>query len=570
MKKWLVENKWIAIIIGGALLIRLASLFFALPYSDVFGDELNNTIIAFKILENHSLILTPEMGGYLPPLYSYLLAPIYGLIGFLGIISGAFSGLLDFKEFVILHREWFLLPGRFLSALFGAGTVYLTYIFARKIFDKRVALLASFLLSISFLHVHESQVSHVWTPLVFFTVLGAYGFYCLSVSGERKWYWLAVISLGLGYAIGQIPIILYPFFIYAHFLFAVRTKTKFWNKNFIEANVLLMSLVAAFTFLNFYTVYKHFYDVLLALSQLIGWKPDFLANVRLMPSAIANFSLGNNWLFIFKSLFYDSPVVLLAALAGTAVVLRKFRIDARIVFLSVLPLYTLFVFSFIFYHFLCRYTLPAVPFLAISASYFVFWLWDRPFWKKSRVVLVFLIAAVSLYSLAASGLYSFKLLKPYTLSSAIEWVYGNIPSGKRVVADVYLNSNKAGIEFLQKYNMYGWLDTRKKYLLQMPEARYPDPNYFLIDTNLTDVASLPDKEKKADYGVVTFYSGEQEREQDKILDVFGPRELVFSLYPRGDKEYAKGLLNLEPHFFLGNIWSTRQIGPNVEIYRFVK
>ena len=125
-----------------ALLLRLSSVFFALPYADVFGDELPHTITTFKILNAKSLILPFEFNHYLPPLYSYLLLPIYGLIGVLGLIFNVFVSLADFKEFVILYREWFLAPGRILSAFFGAGTVYLIYLFAKKLFNKKVALLS--------------------------------------------------------------------------------------------------------------------------------------------------------------------------------------------------------------------------------------------------------------------------------------------------------------------------------------------------------------------------------------------------------------------------------------------
>jgi len=118
--------------------------------------------------------------------------------------------------------------------------------------------------------------------------------------------------------------------------------------------------------------------------------------------------------------------------------------------------------------------------------------------------------------------------------------------------------------------MYDWLDSRKKLLLETTETNYPQPNYFLIDTNLTDVQTLPAQERKADYGLISFYNQQQEEAALKNLDIFGRRELIFSLYPRGEKRYIKSLLNLEPHWFLGNIWSTRQIGPNVEIYKILK
>jgi hypothetical protein len=379
------------------------------------------------------------------------------------------------------------------------------------------------------------------------------------------------LSLGLGYSIGQIPIMFYPFFLIAHLLYVSKTKIKFWDRKFIEANAWLFGLVAIFTFLNFYTVYKHFYDVLLALSKILGLEEEILAVAPRIPSAtMYDFSIFKNWIFIAKTIFYNFPVVFLAAISGSVILFKKFKLDARNIFLIILPWYAIFIFSFIFYHFLCRYTLPIIPFLIIVASYFVFWLWNNALWKKSKIILVAFIVMISFYSLAASGLYSLKLLKSYTLSLAVEWIYKNVPTGSRMMSDLYLNSNKESLEFLEEHNMYSWLDVRKKYLLQMPEEKYPQPNYFLIDTNLTNVSSLPIEDKKMDYAEVSFYSKQQENEAINNLNVFGKREIVFSLYPKGEKKDTQSLLNLQPHFFLKNIWETNYIGPNVEIYKIIK
>ncbi len=553
-----------------ALLLRLSSVFFALPYADVFGDELPHTITTFKILNAKSLILPFEFNHYLPPLYSYLLLPIYGLIGVLGLIFNVFVSLADFKEFVILYREWFLAPGRILSAFFGAGTVYLIYLFAKKLFNKKVALLSAFLLVINFLHVHESQISHVWVPVVFFIVFSAYSFYSLYLSGKRKWYLLSVLGLGLGYAMGQIGIIFYPFFLLVHYL---HTKgKKFFNKNFIEANVWLLVILVLFTVLNFYTFHKHFYDAIAPIFNILGVEDKLLEKATWMSTEkVVKYSFLFNWSFMLRTIFYNSPIVFLFSILGAGVLLRKHKKDLRGVLLVGFPIFLLLFFSVIFYSFLCRYTLPVIPFMIILASYFVFWVYKKLF--NNKFVLVFLIVLVSGYSLLASGIYSYKLLKPYTVSSGIEWVYDNIPSGSRVVSDIYLNNNKESIELLQKYNEYNWIDSRKGYLLNMEESQYPQPNYLLIDTNLTDVNFLPEEEKIADYALIFFYDRngrEGEIKKNEILDVFGKREKVISFYPKGEKTYVESLLNLEPHLFLKNILETRYIGPNVEIYRFIK
>ncbi|MDD5032886.1 MAG: glycosyltransferase family 39 protein [Candidatus Pacebacteria bacterium] len=559
-------------ILAFAFFLRISGMFFGLLSGDVYGDEIGNTIAAFKIMEAKSPVFVFGMKNYLPPLFSYLLVPAYGLIGIFGMIFHVFASIADFKEFVILYKEWFLAPSRILSAIFGMGTVYLVYLFARKLFDEKIALFSAFLLAVDFLHLHESQIGHIWSPITFFTVFCAYSFFNLYLTGERKWYFFSAAALGLGYAIGQLPIIFYPFFVLAHYFYVKKIREKFLNKKFIEANIWLIALLFVFTLLNFYTIYKHFYDVILAVLEIVGLG-DFAVSIfpRTIPGIAHSFSLVGNWVYAAKTLFYDSPVFFTAAFFGGFFLLKKNKFSAQNVFLLFFPVYNLIVFSFLFYNFTYRYVLPLVPFIAIIVSFFVFYASDNLFaGTKKAFALPLLMLAVSSYSMAASLPYSFLLTKPYTVDEAVVWVYENVPSGNRVVSDVYLNSNRESLEFLKEYNQFNWLDTRKNYLLGLNDAEYPRPNYFLIDTNLTDVFSLPQKEKRADYALVFFYEEKDKKEKIKIVETFGKSELAAFFYPKEGGEFTKSLLNIRPHFFLKNILETRQIGPNVEIYKFLK
>ena len=571
-----IFKKPIFYIVLFAFLIRLSGLFFGLPQADVFGDEIVHTIIAFKILDAKSLILPFEFKHYLPPLYSYMLIPVYGLIGVLGMVFNFFSGIEGFTEFVILYREWFLAPSRILSAVFGAGTVYLIYLFAKKLFSEKVAILSAFLLAVNFLHVHESQIGHIWSPIVFFIVLSVYGFFRLYLTGERKWYIVSILGIGLGYAMGQIGIIFYPFFLLAHYLYVRKSlpdnkagNTKFLSKNFVEANIWLIAIIILFTVLNFYTVYKHFYDVALAFFKFLNLNFDYLPELSwVYPERVENFSISGNWIFITKTLFYNFPVIFIFSILGAFALFKKLKLDFRNILIFCLPIFTLIIFSFIFYSFLCRYTLPVIPFMIISASYAIFWIYEK---FNKKIILFFLLFLISLYSVLASGLYSYKLLKPYTVSMAVEWVYKNVSSESRVLSDIYINSNKESIEFLKENNMFNWVDTRKKYLSDMKDERYPEPSYFVIDTNLTDPLSLPEGERQVDYALISFYKKEGKEEENKkmkFLDAFGDREKMISFYPKIEKKYIESLINVTPHFFLKNIWGLKYIGPNVEIYKF--
>ena len=276
---------------------------------------------------------------------------------------------------------------------------------------------------------------------------------------------------------------------------------------------------------------------------------------------------------MFNTIFYTSPIVLIAAVSGFFVLLKKFKFtDLKNVFLIFIPLGYLLLSSLLYYEFNYRYVLPSIPFFIVSASFFVFWLYDKlPPVKIKSAIFVLLIALVSWYSIAASLLYSHKLLKPYTVSQGVRWFYGNIPDGSRVISAIYLNASKESVKFGEKYNKFNWVDTRKRHLLALSDQEYPRPSYFLINPNITDVAALPEEEKAADYFILTFYNKEKENEQVKILSEFkGEKELIAKFYPKEDKEETKNLLNFEPQWIIKTILKTRNIGPYVEIYKTIK
>jgi hypothetical protein len=553
-------------ILIGAFLLRLSALFFGLPYTDVFGDEIVHTVQAFKMMDARSLII-PFGDSFLPPLFSFMLMPIFGLIGIFGKLFGIFGGLADYKEFVLLYKELFLIPGRIISALFGTAAVYFSYLLAEKIFNRKIALLSAFLLAINFLHIHDSQIGHIWSPIVFFAIAGAYCLYSLYATGQRKWYFWSALAVGLGYAVGQIPILLYLAFLPAHFLYTKKNGEKFWNKKFIEANLIILSILLIFTVFNAYTVYKHAVEMLGSLMKIFGVK---LGAAYAVSEVVGKTSLVNNLRGAFQTLFFTDPLLLLLGVLGVFLLFKRNR-DFIFVLLAGLPF--LFAGTMILAtNFTYRYVLPALPFLAILTAYFIFYLSQKISSASSRkIFLVVSIAVISVYPLITSLSYSFKITKPYTVSQGVEWFYANVPSGAAVVSDTYLNPNKESIKFLEGRNQFDWVDSRRKYLLNLDEEKYPQPNYFLIDTNLTDALSLPPEERKADYYFISFYGEKEEGEKQKMLDAFaGEKEMTAKFYPKQEKESTKNLLNFVPQWAIKAVLEQKYIGPHVEIYKSAK
>ena len=88
------------------------------------------------------------------------------------------------------------LVGRVLSALFDLGSVLLLFFLARRLFDWRVGLIASFLLALTVLNIQGSHYFSVDTFLTFFVLLTIW--FTLDVAEGKGW----PAFLGLGLAMG--------------------------------------------------------------------------------------------------------------------------------------------------------------------------------------------------------------------------------------------------------------------------------------------------------------------------------------------------------------------------------
>ncbi len=177
MKSFLTKNIFLLAIIVLALFLRFYKIDKNPPSLNV--DEVSNGYNAYSILKtardeygNFMPLTFRTFGDYNLPLSVYTLVPTIGLFG--------------------LNELGVRLP----SAFFGTLTVLLTYLLSRELFkEKKIALIASFLLAISPWHLHFSRYDHEANFMVFFVLLGFVTF----LYSQKKYYYLiiSVISFGL-------------------------------------------------------------------------------------------------------------------------------------------------------------------------------------------------------------------------------------------------------------------------------------------------------------------------------------------------------------------------------------
>lgn len=146
----------IALILFFAAALRLLKLGQLPP--GLYLDEVLYGLDAYSIIETgkdiygHFLPLAFQSSGYYPPLFTYLLAPLF---------------------LIFSLTTWVI---RFPAAISGIATVAAVYFLAKKLFSYRVAVLASLLLAFLPWHIHLSRVAFLGSFGIVFLVLGTYLF----------------------------------------------------------------------------------------------------------------------------------------------------------------------------------------------------------------------------------------------------------------------------------------------------------------------------------------------------------------------------------------------------------
>jgi len=181
--------------------------------------------------------LHPQIFLY-PSFYFYLQALLYNVVFFIGKLKGVFQ---NFSEVNYLTLYFW---GRFLTVVMSTGTIFLTYLLGRRLFNQTTALLSALFVSLSFLHLKNSFLITTDSPMGFWVLL-SFLMSVLILIGEPKLGHYLFNGLFIGLAIGtkyNAVLILLPL-IAAHLF-----KTSFSFKRLFDKKLLLAMLVVPVVF----------------------------------------------------------------------------------------------------------------------------------------------------------------------------------------------------------------------------------------------------------------------------------------------------------------------------------
>lgn len=154
------------VILNLSVLTRFWGINFCLPNVNCHPDEKYAVAIVSAPYKNFS----PTNFNY-PSLYKYFLLFFYFVYFVCGFLLGRYNSLDDFAIEFAVDPSFFYLINRILVAALGVLTVFTVYKVAKLIFDKKIAVVASFLLSLNYLHVRESHFGTVDVPMTFMVTL---------------------------------------------------------------------------------------------------------------------------------------------------------------------------------------------------------------------------------------------------------------------------------------------------------------------------------------------------------------------------------------------------------------
>jgi hypothetical protein len=175
------------LLLGGAF--RLYNVNWDKDTYHIHPDERHTTMVVTAIQWPTSL------GDYFDTSHSPLNPRNVDMVYFYGtlplLLTKSVATLIDQAGYDQIH-----LVGRVLSALFDLGTVLLLCFLARRLFDWRVGLIASFLLALAVLNIQGSHYFTVDTFLTFFVVLTIW--FTLDVAEGKGWPAFLALGVSMG------------------------------------------------------------------------------------------------------------------------------------------------------------------------------------------------------------------------------------------------------------------------------------------------------------------------------------------------------------------------------------
>lgn len=339
----------------------------------------------------------------------------------------------------LLHKSGYgqiHLVGRAVSALIDVGSVLVIYFLGKRLYSKRVGLIAAGLLAFTALNIQLSHFFAVDTFAAFFATLGLL---CAVYAAEQgRWWQFLVLGVVVGASMAS-KISMTLFGAVAGLAWLVYAMQARKHEAWAERAALRLGLLGLGVLLAFRVFQPYAFSGPSILNFTLS--PDFLANMKEAQGYQTGkfdppwgFQWANRTPYIFPLynmvLFGMGVPMALAAFVGWAAAGWEMVSKKRMVHLLPWAWVTLlFVYQGAQFVKSMRYFIPIYPALALLAGFGIVWVYEqakaRGAWARRAAALVGVLAILgtAVYGTAFATIYT----RPHPRMAASDWIYENVP-----------------------------------------------------------------------------------------------------------------------------------------------
>lgn len=315
--------------------------------------------------------------------------------------------------------------GRYMTSFFGTGVIYLTYLTARNLFNKKVAAISAILVAINYRLVLSSHIGFIDIYNVFFLLLTFWSVSLLIEKPDLRRYLFVWLCVALSFLTKYQVYSFFPL-ILVHFYLSIKNSDGnfiSFIKSFFSRSVLIGGLAALVLVVIFH--YYHF----LHLEEIIEYN-------RL---EVAKYGFGSNSfnLFPVSYLYHQGgvgPLLCIFSLIGILLGLVKRKsIMSSLILLSPVPIIAYLYFYYTSGGFYTRNIIVLIPVILIFSSVFLIKLLGLILKQKYIFIKLLGLAFFSLiifFSFKDSLVNSYVLATTYSKTSsedlAKKWIEENI------------------------------------------------------------------------------------------------------------------------------------------------
>ncbi len=324
------------------------------------------------------------------------------------------------------------LVGRILSALIDTGVIYLTYLIGKRVYERRVGLLAATFVTFTVFHIQLAHFYAVDTLLTFFVLL----LFVFALDFARRGGAMNSILLGasLGLALAT-KFSAAPLFLVLLGTYTLYLRQK--SRGGLSQALYFFALTALALALAFFIAEPY------AILDFDAFSAG-IAEQGTMVRGIADYPYTRQYIDTPALLYQIKHTILwatglplgLVAYCGFGLFLwriARHRQGMELLILAWVGPYFLITGSFMVKF--MRYMLPLLPFFLIMGAKMLYSF--RAWLQKNRASIIwygvtgFVIACSVLYTLAFVSIYS----QPHSRIQASEWIYRNLPSGSTLALE---------------------------------------------------------------------------------------------------------------------------------------